>query len=229
MRLDVYTRDDFTCQFCDKRFDPEALTIDHLVPISNGGLDEMTNWVTACGPCNQLKASLPLADFAKSLDIQLQDLPVHGDPVIDNRALPIQIRVLRKRIFDRARLRGQFGGKSAQKKLEKAYRREFWQTPLGRKLEGEWPSLPGQVRIMIPEIESIADSPQDFLLLLELAKSANTRNLIGAVLSPGCNALERVMAIRSKSTDAALVKRLDQALLRFKKALCEHGLAASAF
>ena len=56
----------------------------------------------------------------------VEELPVYGDPVIDNPAIPIQLRLLRRRIFDRIR-RGELAvsGKGAQKKLEKTYRREL--------------------------------------------------------------------------------------------------------
>ena len=90
----------WTCQFCGRKPPSSELTIDHLVPLAHGGLDEMTNYVTCCKPCNERKDSLPLQEFAESVAIEIEDLPVHGDPVIDNEALPIQIRLLRKRVFD---------------------------------------------------------------------------------------------------------------------------------
>jgi 5-methylcytosine-specific restriction endonuclease McrA len=35
----------------------ESLTRDHLIPVSRGGLNEWTNVVTACSPCNTRKAN----------------------------------------------------------------------------------------------------------------------------------------------------------------------------
>ena len=79
---------------------------------------------------------MSLAEFAKSLDIPLDELPVHGDAVIDNEDLPIQIRELRRMIFDQYRKEElRLRGKQAQKKLEKAYRRSFWETAEGKALE----------------------------------------------------------------------------------------------
>lgn len=225
MRLEVFARDEDQCQYCKKFFAREELTIDHLVPISDGGLDEITNWVTACERCNQLKADISFVAFVESLGIEPTDLPVHGDPIIDNKELPIQIRLLRKQIFDRARLKGNLGGRSAQKKLERLYRRDFWQTPLGQRLESEWPNLPGQVRVMIPEIETVASTPHDYLLLIELAKSASTRNLIGTVLTANSSIRQRLVSIQDKSSDERLTKRIDQAILRFQRALRAHGLS----
>jgi hypothetical protein len=195
------------------------LTIDHLVPLFKGGLDEPTNYVTSCGQCNEAKAALSLAVFAKRINIQIERLPVHGDPVIDNGDLPIQIRLLRKRIFDKVRAGDlSMTGKTAQKKLERAFRTAFWQTPEGKALEARFPLLPGQCRVMIPEIQTIAKNTNEFLLLIELAKSANTRNLIGTLLIKECNIVERMQdLLRRPSTDTALRKRLEQALLRWDR------------
>jgi len=216
LREEIYERDEYTCQFCQAQPGPEHLSIDHLDPIALGGLDEKTNYVTSCRKCNQMKAALPLSEFAKKIGIEIQALPVHGDPIIDNQTLPIEIRLLRKRIFDRIRV-GELSvrGKSHQKKLEKAYRREFWQTPEGEALEAEFPSLPGQVRIMLPEIQTIAKSRNDYLLLLELAKSASTRNLIGTAIIGDQDVESALRAISEKTKDSALKKRIEQALKRF--------------
>lgn len=58
-RINVFKRDDFTCQYCGKKMRPHALTLDHVVPRSMWkGKDTSTNWyniVTACQRCNHLK------------------------------------------------------------------------------------------------------------------------------------------------------------------------------
>lgn len=56
-RSNVYRRDDFTCQFCGKRFAPGQLTFDHVLPKSHGGQTSWTNIVTACLSCNQRKGA----------------------------------------------------------------------------------------------------------------------------------------------------------------------------
>ena len=88
----------------------------------------------------QGSACLSVRDYqdAGSVNVDSRALPVRGDPVIDNGAVPIQIRLLRKRIFDRLRS-GELavGGRSAQKKLEKICRLEYWQTDDGEALEAE--------------------------------------------------------------------------------------------
>lgn len=220
LRREVYRRDSGTCVYCGIKCPAEELTIDHMIPLARGGTDEATNWATCCRPCNERKADIPLEEFLASLEIPVEKLPVYGDPVIDNPALPIQIRVLRKRIFDRIRA-GELAatGKNAQKKIEKAYRRELWVLPEGKALEAEFPRLPGQVRVLVPEIRSIAKSRREFLLLVELAKSARTRNLIGTTLTREINVEAAIESMSERERDPAQKKRLTQALKRFEKAV----------
>lgn len=54
-RMNVYRRDGFRCQYCDRRFDVDDLTFDHVVPQSRGGRTTWKNIVTSCGPCNREK------------------------------------------------------------------------------------------------------------------------------------------------------------------------------
>lgn len=212
----ILRRDDYTCRFCGQRFEARELTIDHLIPIARGGLDEPTNYVTCCESCNQRKADMPLEEFARTVNIQVEELPVHGDPVVNNKSLPIEIGALRKQIFDRMRVgEVQISGTSAQHKIEKTYRRDFWQTAHGKALEEEFPSLPSHVRVMIPEIQTIAGNEREYLLLIELAKSAKTRNLIGTVLTKGLDIETVIGSMKERSADPALRKRLGHAWKRF--------------
>jgi len=56
----LFARDHYRCQYCGRTTGElklrEALTRDHLIPLSRGGLNEWTNVVTACSPCNTRKA-----------------------------------------------------------------------------------------------------------------------------------------------------------------------------
>ena len=219
VRKEVYGRDNFTCQYCGKKVSREEITVDHLIPLAENGTDEMINYVTSCLACNQLKGSMSLQDFAKTMNFQIDKLPVHGDPVANNPLLPLQIRLLRRKIIEKSRLEGTLRGTRAQYKLETEFRRAFWNTPEGLSLQAIFPSLPGQVRIMIPEIQVIAKNKREFLLLVELAKSANTRNLIGSVITTKSDVEQVVMNIARKANDKALRLRLEQALKRWQSAL----------
>ncbi len=54
-RFNVFLRDRFTCQYCERHLPAQELTFDHLVPRSRGGRTTWTNIVTACAPCNLRK------------------------------------------------------------------------------------------------------------------------------------------------------------------------------
>lgn len=210
----VKARDGYRCVFCGAT-DVE-LTIDHLIPLARGGTDEMTNYVTACRPCNQRKADLEPSAFVSAANVQISDLPVGGDPIIDNPDLPDEIRMLRKRIYDAVREGAiSIRGKSSHKKIEKEYRRALWQTDLGKELIAEQPDLPGQSRAMVPEIEAIARTERERVLLIELSKSATTRELITKNLRNGEGIEANVQRIAEQVEDPALRKRLGQALARF--------------
>lgn len=56
-RANIYTRDEFTCQYCAFEFEPEDLTFDHVIPVAQGGRRGWENIVTACEPCNRKKAA----------------------------------------------------------------------------------------------------------------------------------------------------------------------------
>lgn len=54
-RENIYTRDEYCCQYCGGRFHPKQLTLDHVLPAVQGGKKNWTNIVTACISCNQVK------------------------------------------------------------------------------------------------------------------------------------------------------------------------------
>lgn len=56
-RRNVLRRDAHLCQYCGRGSDHAALTLDHVVPRSQGGPTCWTNIVTACEPCNRRKGS----------------------------------------------------------------------------------------------------------------------------------------------------------------------------
>ena len=55
-RLGVLRRDDLTCGYCGERGPVQDMTHDHILPRSRGGQDEWMNAITACKPCNSIKA-----------------------------------------------------------------------------------------------------------------------------------------------------------------------------
>ena len=53
----VHERDDYTCQYCAIDLTPETATVDHVLPVSRGGLSDFDNLVSSCTPCNERKGN----------------------------------------------------------------------------------------------------------------------------------------------------------------------------
>ena len=59
MRHEVFKRDNYTCCECGARkSDGATLHIDHIVPVSKGGSDELDNLQTLCSDCNLNKSDV---------------------------------------------------------------------------------------------------------------------------------------------------------------------------
>lgn len=55
-RINVLTRDKFTCQYCGRKLPMRELNYDHVNPRKRGGKTVWENIVTSCYPCNSRKA-----------------------------------------------------------------------------------------------------------------------------------------------------------------------------
>jgi 5-methylcytosine-specific restriction enzyme A len=49
---------DGKCHYCGKKFRPDELTMDHVIPLARGGTSERHNLVPACKDCNNKKKHL---------------------------------------------------------------------------------------------------------------------------------------------------------------------------
>ena len=59
----IYDRSDGRCVLCGQRLVLENMTLDHIIPLSLGGKDDMENLQVACFACNQLKSNILPEDF----------------------------------------------------------------------------------------------------------------------------------------------------------------------
>ena len=62
LRFDVLEKDNFTCQYCGAKSvdDNVLLEVDHIVPVSKGGDNNIENLVTSCKKCNIGKSTKKL-------------------------------------------------------------------------------------------------------------------------------------------------------------------------
>lgn len=67
IRFEVFKKDKFTCQYCGKMAPDVILEVDHIIPVSKGGTNDLLNLITSCKECNIGKRDRLLSD-----DIVLQ-------------------------------------------------------------------------------------------------------------------------------------------------------------
>lgn len=54
----IWAADDFACQYCGTKMGKALLTIDHFRPLELGGVNDQTNFLSACKACNKSKGSI---------------------------------------------------------------------------------------------------------------------------------------------------------------------------
>ncbi len=85
-RSNLYLRDLFQCQYCGDTFTYADLTIDHVIPRSEGGKTNWENTVAACRPCNHSKGSRRIKPLREPYQPNTHQLQKSW------RARPVQVR-----------------------------------------------------------------------------------------------------------------------------------------
>lgn len=76
-RRNIFQRDDLTCQYCVKKFSPQDLTLDHVLPRSRGGKSTWDNLVAACYKCNHKKDDRTPDEAGMKLHRRPMPLSIH--------------------------------------------------------------------------------------------------------------------------------------------------------
>jgi hypothetical protein len=71
----VFNRDGFTCRYCGHKTPEVILELDHVIPLSKGGTDELDNLITSCFECNRGKGK-------ELLDTVLKDKDIHDETLL---------------------------------------------------------------------------------------------------------------------------------------------------
>jgi len=92
----LFRRDDHVCLYCGGDFSPQQLSRDHVTPLSQRGKDVWVNVVTACRPCNNLKAGRTPEQAGMQL-LAIPFTPTHAEYVYlkGRRILADQMEFLR--------------------------------------------------------------------------------------------------------------------------------------
>lgn len=77
-RFEVFKNDNFTCQYCGKKPPDAILEVDHIIPTSKGGSDDISNLLTSCFDCNRGKSNTRLEnkkcrDDIKKLNAEIKE------------------------------------------------------------------------------------------------------------------------------------------------------------
>jgi ATP adenylyltransferase len=63
IRYEVLKKARYRCELCGISADQKALEVDHIVPASRGGADDISNFQALCYSCNAMKRDRDTADF----------------------------------------------------------------------------------------------------------------------------------------------------------------------
>lgn len=59
----IYRKANGCCELCGQKLQYENMTLDHIVPLSMGGADDLDNLQASCLACNQFKSNILPDDF----------------------------------------------------------------------------------------------------------------------------------------------------------------------
>lgn len=79
-RRNIFARDSNRCQYCGKRFATSELSLDHVVPRSQGGEANWTNIVCCCVECNVRKGGR--TPFEAGMKLILEPVKPKRSPVL---------------------------------------------------------------------------------------------------------------------------------------------------
>jgi hypothetical protein len=76
VRFEIFKRDSFTCQYCGAKAPDVVLEVDHIIPVSKKGTNDLLNLVTSCKSCNSGKSDREISDnsVVEKQRSQLEDL-----------------------------------------------------------------------------------------------------------------------------------------------------------
>jgi hypothetical protein len=57
-KMFVYNKANGRCQLCGKQLNINKISVDHIIPLAKGGLNDLDNLQLACSSCNEFKGCL---------------------------------------------------------------------------------------------------------------------------------------------------------------------------
>lgn len=78
-RRQVFNRQSGRCSMCGQKMQYTNFTVDHIVPISNGGSNSLDNLEAMCYMCNHMKDNYSKEDFLNHIKIIYEYKIKEGD------------------------------------------------------------------------------------------------------------------------------------------------------
>lgn len=103
-KLYIYQRDLKKCFYCGKKLKFHQITLDHYIPVSKGGTNDIFNLVTCCKRCNKLKGDSLPEDYERVI-LELFLIAVEDDKIIGND-LNIDNKKLKEELLKVNRIEG---------------------------------------------------------------------------------------------------------------------------
>lgn len=69
----IYDRQNGLCAYCGQHRNIKYMTVDHIIPLSKGGTDDLDNLKCACKICNQLKDDMLPHEFTAFIRNMLEN------------------------------------------------------------------------------------------------------------------------------------------------------------
>lgn len=98
-RAKILERSGGKCLCCGKQLKPEDFTVDHVVPLSRGGTNDIENLVALCFNCNSFKSNdlyVPQSFYKNASEKLLKELNNHFDKWFDTvyKDYPVEVNPL---------------------------------------------------------------------------------------------------------------------------------------
>lgn len=100
VRFQIFSRDGFTCAYCGSKPPDVILEVDHINPVSKGGLNNEMNIITSCFDCNRGKSDRLITSNPNQVQINSDELKTKLEQMKMYQKHLSQMEVLKQEMID---------------------------------------------------------------------------------------------------------------------------------